>query len=271
VSFDAAKVPGTGYEAAQIETFIDEGKQAADAALAPASALLDDSPARKIAGELRDRYDESIRMYRDIVEQRQKFEADTLTRPEVLQERWAEISTDYETRAKAIHGDVWRLRDELTAALQQEALPVPTDSPSIQVARDEILLAVRTAKKRNQQPFQAMAEAASRGGNLAAVAASEWGRMTLEEAAGSDTGFEHVRTTAIRTSLTGDDERRRRAAAALQAATSPRPGGRGEASYEASMLNTFVMGVGEKAAKSAISPHRTWRSDGEDPHTRAAG
>lgn len=246
-------VPGTTYDAAEVESFIEKGAKAAEVGLGPIRSLLDDSPARKIADQLRDRQDEAVRMYREAVEAKHKLEADTDTRPEVLRERQREMAGDYETRAKAVHRDVWRLRDELTAALHQEALPVPTDNLSVQVARDEILLAIRTAKTRNQSPFQAMAEAASRGGHLAAVAASQWGRMTLQETTGGDIGFDHVQKAAIQTSLTGDDERRRRAAAALQAATSPVPGERGESTYVANLFSTFAMDVGEKVAKSGIS------------------
>jgi hypothetical protein len=213
-----------GYDPAFVRSqFLTPMESAASAALDPARALFDTSPARAIAAGLASSFAGVARLFEDVVASRQSLQADTMTRPNVLRSQWTEFGGTVTDLAETLRSALVSQSASLAAALTAEALPTSGDPATVLVARQEVELALSIA---GADPLQTMLEIARRGGDLAAAAASDWGRLKLRATqGGADTGFGLVASAAIESVLAGPDETRARAAAALQALTAPRPGG----------------------------------------------
>jgi hypothetical protein len=246
---------GEGTDVSSGREFLALMKAAADAALAPARALVDASRARPIAVNLSNAFRAVGTLFESVVDTRRRLEADTATRPNVLRQQWQEFTDAAVEDGAATRRTIATGVDELTAALKQEALPVSDDPARTLVARQEVELALRAHP--GLLPFQVLLAQASRGLDIAAAAASEWGRLTLRAATPSndETGFDSVVDAAIETALTGPDEAQRRAAAALQATRTPAPGRNAAALYEAQVLAGAVIGrVGQIAKRGILIP-----------------
>jgi hypothetical protein len=215
---------------------------AAAAALTPARALVDASRARAVAVNLVKAFASVGTLFESVVETRRRLQADTATRPNVLLQQWWEFAdaavADGSKTTRTIATGV----DELAVALKGEALPVSDDPARTLVARQEVELALRAHP--DELPFKVLLDQAGRGLDVAAAAASEWGRMTLQAANpnADDTGFNLVIDAAVETALTGPDEAQRRAAAALQATRTPAPGRNAAALVEAQATAVAVLG-----------------------------
>lgn len=231
-----------GYEVEDVRTrFIDPLAPAIDAALGPARALFDASLARAIATNLAAALEGAGRLFESVLATRRALQADNSTRPEVLRERWGAFGDDVNDQASQIDRTIATDIDKLVVALKQEALPTTTDPAAITVARQEIEVALRASQ--DDLPFQVLLEQAVRGGDVAAAAASAWGRLTLVASQGDDVGFDDIVNAAVETALTGPDEGRRRAAAALNATRMPRNGETVAALPEAQTFASFVLMV----------------------------
>lgn len=227
-------VDAGGYPIEQCRDFIRQGREAATLALEPSRALLDASHARGIAVQLFEDFMRAGVLFEDVLAERARFERDGTTRHDVLRERWDSYEAEAGGQARTLAREIVTRIDELLVALHDEALPVNPDPSALLVARQEIELAIRL-----EPSFVTLAGMAARGGDIAAAAASPWGRLTLINASGDDAGFETVQSAAITAALAGEDEGRRRAAAALQATRTPRQGQRVRSLGEAS---TFLCG-----------------------------
>jgi hypothetical protein len=196
------------------------GPQADIAQSNKARSLFDNSRGRATAIQLAAAFTKAETLYREAITERRRIEADTSTKDDVLRAQWKDFGADYEAQIRDIRAEIKTHTDELETALQDEALPLTADTSAILVARGEVEAALRVA---NGEARQTMVALAGRGGDIAAAASSEWGRLVYVAAnGGDDVGFDLVRDEAIRTALTSGDEGRRRAAAALQALTTPR-------------------------------------------------
>lgn len=234
-----------GYPIADVrETYIAGIEASAAAALGPSRALVDDSPARAIAVNLADAFASVGPLFELTLAFRSRIQHDGTTRPEILRGQWQQFGQATNDRCEQTRQTIATGIDELEVALKAESVPMSTDPAAVLVARQEIELALRASKDADL-PFQVLLEQAGRGGDVAACAASEWGRLLLAEANqdGDAIGFAQVVDAAIQTALTGPDERKRRAAAALIAARAPFPGTKVAAIRLAQAYAAHVLGV----------------------------
>jgi hypothetical protein len=225
---------------------------AVEAALTPARALVDASRARAVAVNLSNAFATVGPLFESVVDTRRRLQADTATRPNVLLAQWQEFADAAIADATGTQRTIATGVDELAVALKQEALPVSDDPARTLVARQEVELALRAHP--DELPFKVLLDQAGRGLDVAAAAASEWGRMTLQAANpnSEDTGFNLVIDAAVETALTGPDETQRRAAAALQATRTPAPGRNAAALIEAQATAAAVLHRLGQIAKRGI-------------------
>lgn len=231
-------VDAGGYDIGQTRDFIAQGREAATLALEPARALLDASAARAIAVPLYEDLVSVGALFESVLVERERLESDVTTRTEILREQWDAFGAQMLATASTLDRQISTRIDELNVALQAEALPRNDDPAAVLVARGEIEIAMRL-----KPFFLTLVELAERGGDLAAAAASEWGRLTLIDATGAEDGFDSVQEAAIQASLAGEDEGRRRAAAALQATRTPRQGQTVASLTESQTFASYVLGV----------------------------
>src|SRR5690242_20155750 len=95
-----ASLSGADLEERFVEEFLANARAAADAALGPARSLLDSSRGRAVAIALRDALTAGADLYHGLLADRQRIEADTTTKPEVLRAEWRDIGTRYNDEAR---------------------------------------------------------------------------------------------------------------------------------------------------------------------------
>jgi hypothetical protein len=235
-----------------IEEWVTDMGAASEHSLVPARTLVDSSRARELAVSLHADLSEAAGMHREVRELRERAQSDEVTRPEELRERWSEFQQDFETRAESLDRRLREGLDRLPALLAEEALPVSADPNAAKLARDEIELALKLAGRDNKTAGGVMAELASRGGEIAAQAASSWGQLKLVEADGAhvaEASITAVRRAAVEAVLENGDEPRRRAALALRATETNRPGEHGSGLNEAVVKGIHVLGDAGKIVK----------------------
>lgn len=201
------------------------GRQAAEQALGPASALLDDSAARATATQLRQKLEEAAQLVPIALEQRETFLSDQTTRPEIVGQARRTFGEALDEKAKALHGELGKLAADYEQQLQQEVLPQPASDVSALLARQEIEMAAAQAPDTSAK-LRVLADFAARGGEYLAQAASPWGKLVAGANADDEGLWRAVVFPAVVKGVTaGDDEGRKRAAAALQAIYAGKNGG----------------------------------------------
>jgi hypothetical protein len=247
-----------GYDIADVrENWIPKLEDAATAALAATRALFDASRARAIAAHLDETFHEVGPFFEAILAERRRLQADTERRADLVHAEWDAYVAASSDRAKQITDTLTSGLDELAVALKREMVPTMTDPAVAVLARQEVEAALRAASAHadasSELPFGTLMAQAERGGEVAAAAASEWGRLTLMALQnGEDTGFALVVEAAARTALNGPDEGPRRAATALLGLSTPRPGEKGGPAANALAYTSFVIAASAAILKTGI-------------------
>jgi hypothetical protein len=231
--------------------FLETGRELAASGLGPAHVLLDDSRARRIAMELETRFAEAEALFNDALAQREKLGRDVETRPDLLRQRRQALQADYAERSAAIQKRVAQLSDELRPALLSEALPAPSSDSAALLARQELQLALDAAPDGELGMQTLVGLVQSRGGDLAAVAASNWGRLALQAKTGDEIGYQYVLDTAAKTSLESPDPARQRAAQTLAGLNDNQ--GRDQVAVGAVYLNS-VLESGARILETPVAP-----------------
>lgn len=232
-------VDAGGYDVEQVRTFIAQGREAAGTALGDANRLFDASRARPLAITLRENLIKPGVFFEAVLVERSRFERETaFTRRDVLQADWAAYAAKTSARVDELVRTINTQVEEVSTFLHDEALPVSGDPASVLVARGEVEAALQV-----DASFSALAALAAGGGDVAAAAASDWGRLQLIRYAGDDTGFRIVEDAAIDATFATADESRRRAAMVLKAMRTPRAGEKVSSISEAVTMASFTVGV----------------------------
>lgn len=204
------------------DQFITPMNDSADAALTPARALLDSSRARDIAINLRQAFHGHGELFEAVLAKRRQLQASTSTKTELRRAAWLEYGTEAGDEITHLQNTIITGSDELAVALSEEALPVSADPAAVIIAREEISLAMRVDATDTKPALMVLIEQASRGGDISAVCASEFGRLLLRQAqGGKDEGWPLILDAAVQAALNGPDEGKKRAAAALAATRKP--------------------------------------------------
>lgn len=246
--FEAGNLTSGNLMVSDVEKFVADLRAASNAALGPASRLLDGSRARTVGIALRSDFLAVVALSKEALGERTRVEADHSTKPEVLREQWRVFGVDLTERANSLDALIKTRADEYTTALELEAIPVSADPSAALLARGEIEAALQV-----DSSIRVFVQLAARGGDVAAAVASPWGRSIFEVATGDTVGFDQVQAEAIRTALSSEDAGRRRAAEALHATMSPRPGlGRVQSLYEAIVLSVTILSDARKLVRRGV-------------------
>lgn len=238
------------YPVDQVRYFLDDLKASAEAALQPALGLSGDT--RPIAASLMRALLAFGQTFTDALAKRRSLQGQaSRTRRDVLRQEWEAYAAETLAEMATTHQTSTTAESELRDALRIAALPVSSDPATVLLARQELELALRIVDD-DELPFVEMIEQARRGGDIAAAAASEWGRMILISAAGSDIGYDDVQAAAIATAANSDDPAKRAAAAALLALDTPKPGSRIPALAEARADASFITEATRQMLTSGI-------------------
>jgi hypothetical protein len=222
--------------------FLSTGRESAATALQPARRLFDDSVARRLAVEIETCFSDAQTLFDSALSEREKFARDQTTKPEVIFQQRQALQADYSERSGAIVKRIADLSTKLEAALAEEAMPAPSSDSAVALVRQELELALATAPD-GRAAFQVLDDYAARGGDFAAVAASDWARLSMQGKEGGDIGYDRVLATAARSSLNSPDPARQRAATALEALTDAQ--GRNQLVVGNVYLNSALESAGE--------------------------
>lgn len=245
-----------GYPLDQLRTqFIANMQAAVAVALPPAIAI---PAAQPIAGPMRLKFEQVVTLFNDTIQMRDRLQSDTRSRPEAILAAWQAHGQAATAQADELIAAIDQKSTALIDALRGAALPANPDPAAVANARQEVVMTLRQA----DHPFSALLDLVGQGSDLAAAAASNWGRLAFQEVAGGqldDSQWTTVQDAAIQAAQRSDDPAKQRAAAALQTVLTARrqpeagqPAPSAPALAEAQSLAAFLCGVVKQAVAQGV-------------------